>query len=366
MTSPRLKEQSGSIPLAILASIVIGGAVVALFLVVQSGVMTSGRDRDFNAAVQVADAGLQDAFVELMAVEIGETAPACDTDGDGTCEGTMQDGSAYRWEYTQIASRMWTVTSVGSFGASTRAVQAEIGERPLFGAAIVTDERFRYNGGGFGTDPFPVGGFQEMIFNGGNLSSYISQLLLYGENNEPSGSGAPDVGKWLRTAGPELPNLGAEAFAENGVCEGESDSLTNPLMRGEIYCLTGQADFKQDTVVAGDHDKGPVRIYVQSGGMSVGPIQLNAAGDAFDLQIYIGAGDAVWRGNASVSAAIYAPKSACTSNGGPGGFSGGVICNTFTLNGNFDYDPTVEAIIDDTFAIRGWREEPSEAQEAAS
>lgn len=365
MIRSRLRDQSGSIPLAILASIVIGGAVAALFLVVQSGVMTSGRDRDFNAAVQVADAGLQDAFVELMSVEIGESTPACDTDGDGFCEGTMQDGSAYRWEYEQTASRMWTVTSVGTFGGSTRAVQAEIGERPLFAAAIVSDERFDYKGGGTGTTPFPLGGFNVLDFSGGNTGGYIETLFLYGKDNEPTGN-APSSDKWERAPGPALPNLGLEAFEPGGVCEGKSDSLENPLVRGEVYCLTGEASFKSDTALTVPEGDGPVKIYVRSGGMTVGPKAVNDGGDAVDLQIYIAEGAVVMNGKSSVSAAIYAPESPCTSNGqGNGGFAGGMICNTVKLNGNFDYDPTIGAIVDDTFAIRGWREEPSEAQEAA-
>ena len=363
MTIDRFRCQAGSIPLTILISIVIGGAVAALFLVVRSGVLTSGRDRDFNAAVQVADAGLQEAFVELLQLELGESAPACDTNGDGSCEGAMQDGSPYRWEYDQIATRMWTVTSVGTFGGSTRAVQAEIGERPLFAAAIISDLQFTYNGGGTGTTPFPMGGFQDFWFTG-NTGNYIEQLFLYGDDNEPSGPGAPDSDKWERTPGPDLPNLGAEAFESGGVCEGESDSLTNPLVYGETYCLTGTANFGSNTTITGNADDGPVQIYVQSGGMTVGPRQVNEGGEAFDLQIYVGAGNVVMNGNFRVSAAIYAPKSACTSNGqGGGGFAGGMICNTVTLNGNFRYDPTIEAIVDDTFSVRGWREEPSRAQD---
>jgi hypothetical protein len=359
-----LRNDEGSIPLVILVSIVVGGAVLALFLTVQSGMRSAERDRDFAAAIQVADAGLQEAFVELRALPEGGS-PACDPSATGVCTGTLQDGSEFRWEYEQTASRMWTVTSYGIFGDSTRVVRASVGEAPLFGAAIVTDEEFTYNGSGNTASEFPVGGFKKMTFNGGNTGASITRLFLYGEDNEPTGS-APDPDKWERTPGPDLPNLGAEAFESGGVCHGESESLPNPLVRGETYCLTGGVNFKSDTPLTSEPAGEPVKIYVQSGGVSAGPTEINHPGDAVDLQILVGAGDVRFNGNFKVNAAIYAPKSACTSNGqGNGGFAGGMICNTVTLNGNMRYDPTIEAIVDDTFSIRGWSEQPQLSVEAS-
>lgn len=359
-------SELGSLPLVLIASIAIGGVVLALFYVVQSGVTSARNDRNFAGAIQVADAGLQHAFVELQDLEAGET-PACDTNGDGACSGSLNDGSAYEFEYEPTAERRWTVTSRGTSGDSVRAVQASVGESPLFGAAIVSDESFKYNGGGSGTDPFPVGGFKKMNFTG-NTGDYIETLFLYGTDNEPDGPGAPDTDKWERTPGPDLPNLGAKAFETGGVCEGKSESLPSHLER-RIYCLTGTANFQSNTTVApaAAVDPDPVQIYVQSGGMSVGPRNVNDGGEAVDLQIYIGAGEIVMNGNFRVTAAIYAPKSACTSNGqGGGGFAGGMICNTVTLNGNMRYDPTIEQIVDDEYAISGWSEQPGLARQASA
>lgn len=351
-------DQRGSIPLAILASIVIGGVIVALYAVTMSGVRSSGRDRDLAAAIQVADAGLQEAFIALQGVEDSSERPACDTDADDACTGSLRDGSTYRWEYEVLGLRLWRVTSVGQHNGEVRAVRSQIGERPLFGAAIVTDDRFTYNGGGTGTDPFPVGGFQDMIFNGGNTGNYISTLFLYGDENVPTGS-YPDPDTWERTAGPDLPNIALDAFADPELCRGESHTLTDPIER-RVYCLTGAMDISSDTTLEPGDD--PAIIYIESGGMSMGPRELNHGGDAVDLQIYIGSGDVTMHGNFNASAAIYAPTSNCYSNGqGGGGFAGGMICNEVTLRGNMRYDPTVTTIIDDTFAIRGWHEEPAAA-----
>lgn len=359
-------REAGSLPLALLAAIVIGGLIVALYGVIMSGVRSSARDRDLAAAIQVADAGLQEAFVALQQVEEGEP-PDCDTNGDGSCNGTLRDGSPYRWEYEVLGERLWRVTSVGTHNDHTRAVRAQIGERPLFGAAIVTDDKFTYNGGGGGTDPFPIGGFQDLVFNGSNTGASISTLFLYGEENLPSGS-YPDPDTWERTKGPDLWNIAEAAFATGGVCDGQSETISasggGPIvLERRVYCLTGELDLKSDVVL--ESGEGPTVIYIQSGGMTVGPSDVNKDGDAVDLQIYVGADSVRMNGNFNVSAAIYAPNSSCVSNGqGGGGFAGGMICNEVDLNGNFDYDPSITAIVDDTFAIRGWHEEPSAASDA--
>lgn len=350
-------EQRGSLPLVLLVSILIGAVVIVLWGVVRSGQTTARADRDFAAAVHVADAGLQEAFVQLREID-PDDAPACDATDDGACEGSLQDGSSFTWTYERIGERLWTVTSRGEFGGAVRVLQAEIGERQLFGAAIISDTGFDYNGGGTGTEPFPMGGFNRLTFTG-NTGDYIETLYLYGEDNEPDGPGAPDADSWERAPGPSLPNLAAKEFDEGGVCEGRSDGTPESVAYGGVYCLTGLWEIKEDIVLAGDPTDGPAEVFIERGGLSVGPRQVNHGGDAVNLQIYVAAGDVTMHGNFNVSAAIYAPQSSCYSNGqGGGGFAGGMVCNTVTLRGNMRYDPTVTQIMDDTFSIRGWREEP--------
>jgi len=364
--NPRtLPDERGSLPLVLLAAIVLGGVVAVLFGAVSTSVESTRRDRDFAAAIQVADAGLQQAFVELQAIDVelldpADRRPACDPTGTGVCSGTLKDGSEYAWSYVQgAADRVWQVTSVGSRGETVRTVQAMVGERALFPAAVVAKSEFNYNGGAGNPPPFAVGGFDEMNFTGVNTGANISTLFLYGDDNEPTGNHAPSSDRWERTRGPDLPNIAEEEFAPGGVCHEQSDALGPELVHGQVYCLTGGADFNVNTAITGDPAAGAVQIYVQSGGLTLGPRTVNGAGTAADLEIYVGAGSVTLSGNFTMKAAIYAPTSACSSNGqGGGGFEGAMICNTVTLNGNWRYDPTVGAITDDTFAISGWSEEP--------
>lgn len=364
--NPRsLRDEHGSLPLVLLAAIVLGGVIAVLFGTVSTSVESTRRDRDFAAAIQVADAGLQQAFVELQAIDVENVAPedrrpACDPTGTGVCAGTLKDGSEYAWGYEQgAADRAWLVTSVGSRGETVRTVQATVGERALFPAAVVAKSEFNYNGAAGNPPPFAVGGFQDMNFTGVDSGANISKLFLYGDDNEPSGTHAPTSDTWERTQGPDLPNIAEEEFATGGLCHEQSDTLEAELVHGQVYCLTGSADFNVDTAITGDPTAGPVQIYVQAGGVTVGPRTVNGDGAAADLEIYVGAGSVTLSGNFTMKAAIYAPTSACNSNGqGAGGFAGAMVCNTVTLNGNWRFDPTVGAITDDIFAISGWSEEP--------
>jgi hypothetical protein len=353
MTTSRRTQQAGSIPLALLAAIVIGGVIVALYAVTMSGVRSSARDRDLSAAIHVADAGLQEAFVALQATNLGDR-PACDVDSDGTCSGTLRDGSAYSWQYEVLGARLWRVTALGEHNDQARVVQADIGQRPLFAAAVVTRRSFTYNGAGNGAS-FPVGAFGAVTTNGTNARDSILELLLYDDNENIPGGGSPiPPTKWVSAAGPDLPNLGLAAFEDGGVCAGGTESLTNPIER-RTYCLNGATSLRNVTLASGDD---PAIIYIQGGGLDLDSI--NVGGDAEDLQFYVGEGDVVMSGNAQASAAVYAPASSCTFNGNPS-FDGGIICNDLTLNGNFGYDDSVTNISEDTFAIRGWHEQAPSA-----
>lgn len=103
MISPRTHQ--GSIPLALLVIIVVGGVVVTLFSVVRLGTQTAGRDRDFAAAIQVADAGIQDAYLMLLSLtpeELEDPSTVIDctpppgaptpTPSGGICQVPLEDG----------------------------------------------------------------------------------------------------------------------------------------------------------------------------------------------------------------------------------------------------------------------------------
>ena len=365
MNQSPMNRQDGSIPMTILAAIVLGGIVLALFGTVRTGVESARNDRDFHQAIQVADAGIQEAYVVLGDVQPDE-APPCDDDGDGTCTGQLADGSTYAWRYDRVGEFLWDVESIGEFGDVRRAVHAQVGQTPLYEVGILTRKYFTYNGGGGGTDPFAAGTFEDATLNGGPAIASIAALMLYGEGphnvNVP-----PETVPQTTSTGPSTPNIAQTAFEEDGICDGAPFYPTYPAdvpaphVRGEFYCV-GRVSFgNSDHVLAGSGDD-PVTIFVDANGASAvsmggnGSVNWASPRDASALQIYVAAGDVTVSGSSQFAAAVWAPNSACTSNGGTS-IAGAMVCNSATLIGNFSYDSQVEGILGTEFSISGWREE---------
>lgn len=362
----RSRPEQGSIALTILAAIVLGGLVVALFATVQIGTTSAGRDRDFHQAIQVADAGIQEAYVVLSGVQ-PDADPPCDADGDGFCTGTLSDGKPYRWSYERIGEFLWNVESIGEFRGAERSVHARIGQTPLYEVAMLTRRYFTYNGGGGGTDPFVVGTFGDATLNGDPAINSIAAIVLYGDGPHNVNVPPETVPQQSDAEGPDLPNIALDAFAEDGECADEPfysvypADVPTPGVRGQIYCV-GRIDFgNNDHVLTGPSDES-VTIFVDPNGASAltmtgnGEVNWDLPRDASQLQIYAAGGDVTVGGNSRLAAAVWAPASACTSNGGTS-VAGAMVCNTATLNGNFSYDAQVQGIQGTEFRIRGWREE---------
>ncbi len=383
MTLRRVRDENGSLPMVLLVAIVIGGILVVVYATVQSGSETARRDRDYQQAIQVADAGLQEAFVMLETLEEDEDPP-CDTNADGTCSGQLRDGSTFVWEYERLADRRWRVRSAGTHGGSTRYVEASVGETPLFDLAMITKQFFTYNGGGSETDPFAAGTFHDATLNGVPAMNSTAQLVLYGDGPHNVNVSPEQVPQTGDAYPPTLFNYALSAFEEGGICsenpvDGDGVSLDplpyysvypadvsaqghTPHEYGNTYCV-GKADFGGGThTLTGDPDAGPVVVIVDAHGSPAvrtsgnGRVNWSGSTTAADLQIYVAAGDVKVSGNSKIKAAIWAPASACTSDGGTD-IAGAMVCNTAVLNGDFKFDPDVEEITDEEFTISHWREE---------
>ena len=110
-------NHDGSIPLALLVSIVVAGLVIVLTGTILQSERSVRFDRAYTDVVQVADAGAQTAYhrlnqvaddpaahPELAALAVGATTPTFTTDlGDAEAE----------WTVSRLSSREYEVTSTG-------------------------------------------------------------------------------------------------------------------------------------------------------------------------------------------------------------------------------------------------------------
>lgn len=415
MDTSRIREQQGSIPATILVAIIMAGIVVALFAIVQSGVRSSAVDRDANQSIQVADAGVQEALVQLRGVQPDET-PDCDpadgtanTPEEGSCVGVIGEDTAFEWRYVQTAPFAYDVTSVGAYRNHGSAVNVQI-IRPLrFQFAITVRDQFTYNGAGGGlATPIGVGTFNNATVNGQPAIDSIAGITpLHAPKTDP-----PDLDHYsispesLATdevqEGPDLDEDLAraacfdddgnklEADPDNGFFV--QDDIPSTLTRGHTYCVRG-GTVSYDVVVNENPDgyddpespPPPAYVYIvgdepgsPAGGLTVGggppgggppgggPPGGGGGGDVnWDTEpnagklfvaIAKGAGNFTISGNRRMAAGLWAPWSSCTWNGTPE-YRGAVVCDTVTLNGNFGYDDAVNDSSEGEVMARFWSQE---------
>ena len=389
-----IRSERGSLPLVLLAAIILAGVLVALFVTVRTGVEVSGRDRDFAQAIQTADAGIQEAFVGLrqmsealeMADDPSLVALPCDnpvpgsTHDEGECEGReLHDGSTYRWRYERPIDDLplWEVHSDGEYRSRTRTVRAVVGQAPRFPASMIADTSFVYNGGGTGTS-LTVGIFGYFRTTGTPSWNSVDEIFEFSDEvtYDPSGNvSEEDIAEKAIRMNLNVPvlenNEAVDAFEPDGVCNGGEVppqyqgfdvqmSMGSTLQRDTIYCLSA-LNISSNLNFSDPGADGPAVVYVDTGGVSIsGNNSINAAGDPADLQIYVKSGAVTFQGTPTMRSAIWAPNSACTGGGTPN-YEGSIVCKTINLNGDFGFDERVLAILDGNFTIRNWGEEFTQA-----
>jgi hypothetical protein len=386
MSNQRPGAECGSIPLVLLATIVLGGLIVALYLDVSTGLRLSAADRDFNQAIQVADAGMQEAFSVLATLDdadrpaIGEVLPA-------STSGTPGRGT-YTWEARRVGSNSWQVRSVGTFGVHERVLEASMGPLQVFGLAAFGDILLELRGAN-AADSYPDGGRGSVGSNNNIVlrgNATVDWVMRYNEATY-NGGGVIRAGGGIETGEEQvLPDLGGEAYADGGVCHNQTrySDITEvgALVRGEIYCVD-QARFTPGYHPVTGTSVEPVRIYIAPSGnlellgqgngnpctgpngtacVNVGPSETEP--DATALEIYLagGGGEVLANNHTRIAAGIYAPLSACSGPNAQGNVYGSIVCRTLDSKGGwqFHYDERFDDLNVTYFSIRGMREELSD------
>ncbi len=333
----------------LLAAIVLGGAIAALFITVDTGVDTARRDRDWHGAINAADAGIQEAVTVIRADSVEVACPG------GVCSGDLSDGGSYvaTYEETDLG---WRVCSEGELNGEARVACADFDLNMLVGGAgVIGIDRVRIDGSASGiNDPIIIG--TAGVFEGvSNACDKIEEVEIYEPSTEESP--CPDID--INRSGRTFPNLAEEAFTD-GVCSGADaniwtaypgqphpDDDRDPWKYGQTYC-TNLVDIPKNASIplTGNPDDGPVKVFVDPGDTASaaakyagnGELNTQAPGDALKLQFFVRRGfvDLDMKGTTSIRAIWYAPDSACDVRGTPT-FTGAIVCQDSRLGGNVNF-----------------------------
>lgn len=161
MISRTARGEGGSLPLALLAAIIVAGLAVVLVARIVATQNQVRFDEGFHASLPVADAGTNLGKFWLNndnLLQATGDAPECDdgfylpSDFPIGCttppETRVIDGNEYTFTLTRISSRDWEITSTGTdarSGESRRAV-ATIRERPLVDVALFAETFISFGG----------------------------------------------------------------------------------------------------------------------------------------------------------------------------------------------------------------------------
>lgn len=140
----RPSSEQGSLPLALLAVIVVAGIVSVLLARVVAGERATRFDRDFSDALQTADVGISRGLFALNEdiIPTGTTTwpasqPTPTTVGD----------TDYEWSMTKIGAREWEITSRSTTPSGvSRKVVATAEDQPLFFPGAFGDRFVGLNG----------------------------------------------------------------------------------------------------------------------------------------------------------------------------------------------------------------------------
>ncbi len=387
MNRGRDSRQQGSIPLVLLVAIVVGGLLAVVFADVSTGQRTARHDRDFNQAVQVADAGIQDAFTTLAFLDPDDpsTPPIGAT---VTGSGTLDEYSSHTWTARRVGRVRWQIRSEGTTGDSTRVLEAGISPTELFAWGAFGDLRLELRGGNladsynavsFGTGNGSVGSNHDVVLRGNATVDWVLRYNLAAGGGAYNNGGVVLGGVQTADDRADLPNIGEQAYADGGECHGVSPTAytgSPPLVRGTIYCFSNvvfpAGDHQLATNPDPDLNDEPTKIFIAPSGN----LELRGQGNqrcggvacvnynpprpsAIDLEIYLASGEFLANNHTVIAAGIWAPTSNCSGPNAQGDIYGSIVCRTLDSKGgwSFHYDDRFSDAGAEDFRIDGIREE---------
>jgi hypothetical protein len=377
-------REEGSLIVALLASIIVGGLVITLVTTTTTGQRKVRHDRDFQLAINGADAGVNQALTVIGQLPPGSATTTLDSAGLPVAATTTVGDVDFEWTAQKDTIISWRIRGVGERNGVERTVEALAMRDPIFFIAAFADIGIGMKGGNkvlsYSATAVDTGngavGSNGQVKSIGAGSSYVDLIMLMG-------AGATCEGNICT----ETPIVGfnsafdLEAIADNireamdESCGGTFpayDAKTGPTLQGgTTYCFSSVTVPSQGGIpMAGNTGTNPVVILMtgdyKSGNQSsvncpVEGCSMANKPDARSLQIY-STGSLVAVGNQSEFAgALAAPYASCVGNpsAAQADIYGALICNDLSNQGGWDFyfDDRLLNLGNGEYDIVEWREE---------
>lgn len=397
ISTPSWSRESGSLPVAVLVAIVVGGLVIVL----TSRTMLSQEqvrfDRNYQLAVNSAEAGLSQALNMIQTLPAGSTTTSLSSAGSPLPNDLR--GNPFEWTAEKQTNGTWHVRSTGWHGDEvSRTLEAEVDDGGRFSVAAFGRVGVRMVGNNEAVS-FPPPGFGTVGTNGlmsiiGNSTADL--VLLMGQDatcqqfdaDENTCNDNPIEGSKDKL---DFDAMIAEVQREiEDACDDEDFESFDinshgTLESGEVYCFTDIVTGNHQSVgvtVDPSHrndDSGLVqpgaRVYVSPGPIQIGNHnRINCPGcsgigsepDASALRITTDSPSFRVGNNSHVAAAIMAPKAICHGNpsSAQADIYGSLICNRIGNEGSgsqggwsFHFDVRLLALGNGRYEITALREE---------
>ncbi|HUC14982.1 MAG TPA: hypothetical protein VMS00_11075 [Acidimicrobiales bacterium] len=401
----RVRDDRGSIVIAMLVLLILSLLALGTIARTLGGLREAARNAHYAGALGVADGGLSDALFQIDQ-QTSSSSSFCVGPGSGCTLSSVPSapGAQYRAivpDYPNTSTsdpNEFVVQSEGIVNGVSHAIQALVerdaaAQFATFGVSAIT---LNGHGSNASITGGPIGSDGNISCNGGGNDGTSQQVYGGGSNNCPIPIAPP---------GSYIPQAPAQTCPASGftfmapcvpsgatlqTCPANNTFVTATYNRGVYECF-GDVTFSGTVTVAnpngndpdggggitstddGDDDDG-MQVFVFPTAGDPGPT-VNLAGAVInpsrpsrDFRLYV-AGDAATTinpGNGSsavtMTGLLWAPTASMTVNGGQMTFTGSIVVNTFTINGNpnltLTYDTGLEDLLQQDWRVTDYTEIP--------
>jgi hypothetical protein len=372
----RFEGQEGSMTAALIATIVVGGLALALVGTTMTGQKKVQHDRNYQLAINGADAGVNQAINTIASLPLDSTTTAL-----ASTEDLDVGDVTYSWSAQKSTPISWRITATGELNGTERTVEALAVRQATFFLAAFADIGFTMTGDNAirSYDSTSItnngaAGSNGVLTIRGNGIADVAMLMGTGASWECTGQACDVPQLYFPTAfdlAPVAENIqeAMDAACTDGFTAYNADTAA-ALQGGQTYCFSSVTLGNHKTFpIENNSREEPVIIYM-TGNLTTGNHSSTNCGsgctitdfpDAASLQIYSLGSEIALGNNSKIVAAIAAPYANCigSPSNAQADIYGAIVCNDLRNQGgwNFNFDERLLNLGDGHFDLAEYREE---------